>query len=430
MERHYIRVGEHKISLPEGVTLADWSRERTFWQNPRLRAFLGCIRLLGSVMESNYAILHCSPERLLEIWRKVREVADLMLTQIAPLLDNPSPVPDLEEARSHAEVSLTMLADTVLADLDRFPHDQIPLDQMLEMRKMLCVSIGKIHAFLQDTFGQLMAGDPRSLHDADYFLSKRFPQDVEEAEWLHATVAKLQIYIGELDADRAKRLAPMVRLLRTEQSVPPERAWDDARRFLGLLLGELTPKLKEVLALRGIRFHEMEILDRLAGELPEQCQVVLQLYEAAREATSQMKLGSGQGRPEREQNVKDLVLCHGVFAGRMARFLSEIDKTLRDLVAFVPLWLDGIEMRRALLLKRAGITEPGAGPAAGGGSGRGHDKDTVEVERPSLQRLGIEPASETTSQSWTTRDGLGSAADGDARPASMLRGWRAQVAVS
>lgn len=425
MERHYIRVGEHKIPLPEGVTLADWSRERTFWQNPRLRAFLGCIRLLGSVMESNYAILHCSPERLLEIWRKVREVADLMLTQIAPLLDNPSPVPELEEARSHAEVSLTMLADTVLADLDRFPIDQIPHDQMLEIRKMLCVSIGKMHAFLQDTFGQLMAGDPRSLHDADYFLSKRFPQDVEEAEWLHNTVFKMQHYIAELDADRAKRLAPMVRLLRTEQSVPPERAWDDTRRFLGLLLSELTPKLKEVLALRGIRFHEMEILDRYAGELPEQCQVVLQLYEAAREATSQMKLASGQSRVEREQNVRDLVFCHSVFAGRMARFLGEIDKTLRDLVAFVPLWLDGIEMRRALLLKRAGLSDPNEAQQDRG------DKDTVEVERPTLARLGLVPQDETTAEGWTTRDGLGSAADGDARPASMLRGGaRAQLAMS
>jgi hypothetical protein len=422
VERHYIRVGEHRISLPEGVTLADWSRERTYWQNPRLRAFLGCIRLLGSVMESNYAILHCSPERLLEIWRKVREVADLMLTQIAPLLDNPSPVPELEEARSHAEVSLTMLADTVLADLDRFPHDAIPHDQMMEMRKMLCVSIGKIHAFLQDTFGQLMAGDPRSLHDADYFLSKRFPQDVEEAEWLHATVFKMQGYIGDLDADRAKRLAPMVRLLRTEQSVPPERAWDDTRSFLGLLLGELAPKLKEVLALRGIRFHEMEILDRLAAELPEQCQVVLALYEAAREATSQMKLSSGKDRPEREQNVRDLLLCHGVFAGRMARFLSEIDKTLRDLVAFVPLWLDGIEMRRALLLKRAGLADNQQDGQPE------NQKDTVEVERPSLSRLGLVAVDESTSESWTTREGLGAAADGDARPASMLRGSRSAVA--
>lgn len=181
MERHHIRVGEHKIPLPEGITLAEWSRERTYWQNPRLRAFLGCIRLLGSVMESNYAILHCSPERLLEIWRKVREVADLMLTQIGPLLDSPSALPGLEEARSHAEVSLTMLADTVLADLSRFPLDEVPADQMMEMRKLLCVSIGKMHAFLQDTFGQLVAGDPRSVHDADYFLSKRFPQEIGRA---------------------------------------------------------------------------------------------------------------------------------------------------------------------------------------------------------------------------------------------------------
>ncbi len=361
MERYFIRVGDKEIPLPDGVTVADWSRERTYWQNPRIRAFLGCIRLLTSVMESNYAILHCSPERLQEIWRKVREVSDLMLTQLAPLLDNPSPFPELEEARAHAEVSLTMLADTVLADLERFPQD-VPVEQMVEVRKLLCVSIGKIHAFLQDTFGQIMASDPRSLHDADYFLSKRFPQDVEEAEWLHATVEKLKFYLSELDADRAQRLAPMIKSIRAEQTLPTERAWRETRAFLDVLLEGLTSKLKEVLALRGIRFHEMEILDRYATEVPIQCALLKEMFEAAREATEQIKTHAGETRVEREQSVRDLVHFHTVFSQRMVSLLSEIDRTLRDLHAFVPLWLDGIEMRRALLLKRN--SEAGRGGAA------------------------------------------------------------------
>jgi hypothetical protein len=401
MERHHIRVGEHKIPLPEGITLAEWSRERTYWQNPRLRAFLGCIRLLGSVMESNYAILHCSPERLLEIWRKVREVADLMLTQIGPLLDSPSALPGLEEARSHAEVSLTMLADTVLADLARFPLDEVPAEQMMEMRKLLCVSIGKMHAFLQDTFGQLVAGDPRSVHDADYFLSKRFPQDVEEAEWLHNTVSKLSLYLFNLESERSRRLAPMIRQLRTEQNVPTAKAWEDVERFLRQLQLELTPKLKEVLALRGIRFHEMEILDRYGEELPVQCQVVMQLYLTAREAAAQIKGAGGASRAEREQNVRDLVLVHGVFCGRMVSFLVEIDKTLRDLVAFVPLWLDGIEMRRALLLKRGAQENDGAPFSS---SPRG----------PAVE--------ESNGSGWSSLDGLGEAQSGDGRPSSSLRG--------
>lgn len=361
MERYFIRVGDKEIPLPDGVTVADWSRERTYWQNPRIRAFLGCIRLLTSVMESNYAILHCSPERLQEIWRKVREVSDLMLTQLAPLLDNPSPFPELEESRAHAEVSLAMLADTVLTDLERFPQDDVPAEQMVEVRKLLCVSIGKIHAFLQDTFGQIMASDPRSLHDADYFLSKRFPQDVEEAEWLHATVEKLKLYLSELDADRAQRLAPMIKAIRSEQTLPTERAWAQTRDFLDLLLEGLTSKLKEVLALRGIRFHEMEILDRYATQVPIQCALLKEMFEAAREATEQVKAGTGQTRPEREQSVRDLVHFHTIFSRRMVSLLSEIDRTLRDLHAFVPLWLDGIEMRRALLLKRN--NEAGRGAA-------------------------------------------------------------------
>lgn len=415
MERHYLRVGDHKIPLPSGVTLADWSRERAYWQNPRIRAFLGCIRLLGSVMESNYAILHCSPERLLEIWRKVREVADLMLTQIAPLLDNPSLLPELEEARLYAEVSLTMLADTVLADLDRFPAD-VPAEQMLDMRKVLCVSIGKMHAYLQDTFGQLMASDPRSLHDADYFLSKRFPQDVEEAEWLHNTVAKLQAFLEVLEEPRTRRLVPMIRSLRGEQSLPTERSFEDTRRFLIQLADELTPKLKEVLALRGIRFHEMEILDRYAVDLPNQCHVIQALFDGAREASSQMKLHAGASRVEREQAVRDLITFHGVFAARMVRLMNEIDKTLRDLAAFVPLWLDGIEMRRALLLKRG--AEPGRGNLDLGrsiGLTGFVDLDTNEIEDV---------------HTWSEKTGLTAVQSGDGHQASSLRGQGVSAALS
>ncbi|MEM1203637.1 MAG: hypothetical protein AAGN66_10450 [Acidobacteriota bacterium] len=368
-ERHLIRVGDREIPLPNGVTLDQWSRERTYWQNPRIRSFLGCIRLLGGVMESNYAILHCSPERLTEIWRKVREVADLMLTQLAPLLDQPSRIPDLEEARSHAEVAMTMLAETVLDDLRRFPQEDVPPEQMLEVRKLLCVSIGKIHAFLQDTFGQLMASDPRSQHDADYFLSRRFPQDVEEAEWLLTTVEKLSHYLGSLELERRHRLVPTLRSLRSEQTIPTERAWRDVETFLDLLLAQLTPKLKEVLALRGIRFHEMEILDRYAGELPVQCRLCCELFEASREATELMKATSGPSRSEREQSVRDLMQCHMVWSARLASLLTDIDTSLRDIAAFIPLWLDGIEMRRALLLKRGqGPPPPDSEAAANPGA--------------------------------------------------------------
>jgi len=97
--RHVILVGNQQVALPEGVTALDWGLERVNYQNPRIRSYLGCIRLIEGVLESNYALLHCSPERLLDIWKKVRQVAAQIRTQLSPLLEAPSRIPRLEEAR-------------------------------------------------------------------------------------------------------------------------------------------------------------------------------------------------------------------------------------------------------------------------------------------------------------------------------------------
>ena len=107
------------LTLPEGVTPADWALERTRWQNPRIRAFLGCIHHLEGVLESNYAILHCSPDRLLEIWSKVRHVSELIRKRLAPLLKAPSKIPQIEAARQSAEMSLELLSSNVFACLCR-----------------------------------------------------------------------------------------------------------------------------------------------------------------------------------------------------------------------------------------------------------------------------------------------------------------------
>ncbi len=359
--RRSITVGDHQVLLPAGLTVTDWNIEKVRWQNPRIRTFLGCIRLLGGVLESNYAILHCSPERLQEIWRKVRQVGELIRTEMAPLLRVPSRFPALDEARQRAELSLDMLADSVLADLDRFSAE-VPGDQLIKVRKMLCVSIGKIHAFLQDTFGEIMANDPRSFHDADYFLSKRFPEDLEEAEWLHATVSRLAKYLGEMDPDRARRLALLASDVARDKTLPVGRAWDRATAFLEHLVEGLTPKLKEVLALRGIRFYEMEILDRYAVEIPTQCRILMEIHASGRQAIERMKGTFDGSLPEREQSIRDLESCHAVFSERLVALMREIDVELRDLHTFVPIWLDGITKRRALLLKASvGQTDRRAG---------------------------------------------------------------------
>ena len=330
--------------------MADWTLERIHWQNPRIRALLGCSRLLGGVLESNYAILHCSPERLRETWRKVRQVAELIRTQIAPLMRSPSRFEDLEQARQRTELALKMLDDTVLKDLESFP-ESVPADQLIDVRKLLCVSIGKLHAFLQDAFGEVMANDPRSSHDADYFLSKRFPQDLEEAEWLHSTVSRLQTHLDKLEEGRSRQLAALGDEIRRDQMIPVGQRWKEAEDFLDVLVDSLTPKLKEVLALRGIRFYEMEILDRYAAEIPTQCRILLELHATGRRAIEEMKGAFDGSLPEREQSVRDLESCHAAFAGRLVTLMREIDTELQDLNAFVPIWLDGITKRRALLLK-------------------------------------------------------------------------------
>ena len=120
--RQVILVGNHQIPLPEGITALDWALERVNYQNPRIRSYLGCIRLIEGVLESNYALLHCSPERLLDVWHKVRQVAKLIRTLLGPLLEIPSRIPALEEARQSAELALHLLDDHVLRELDRFPE--------------------------------------------------------------------------------------------------------------------------------------------------------------------------------------------------------------------------------------------------------------------------------------------------------------------
>jgi hypothetical protein len=350
--RQMIQVGNHQITLPQGVTVTDWALERLHWQNPRIRAFLGCIRLLEGVYESNYSLLHCSPERLLDIWAKVRQVADLIRTRIAPLLAGHSRIPALEEARQSAELSLHLLAGQVLEPLARFPAAISP-DRLGEIRKLLCVSIGQLHAFLQDTFGELMASDPRSIHDADYFLSRRFPQDIEEAEWLHSTVGRLKDYLDRLELVRATHLTAMAESIRAGEQVPSRPSWENTGVLLEVLINGLTPKLREVLALRGVRFYEMEILDRYAVEIPVYCHLLIELHDTGCSAIAAMQATLSEARPDRPQNGRDLLACHAAVSHRIVGLLAKVDKCLQDLVAFLPLWLEAIEKRRALLLRRA-----------------------------------------------------------------------------
>ena len=237
---HHIHVGKREIEVPEGVTVADWGLERVKVQNPSIRSYLGCIRLLEEVLDSNYAILHCSPERLLKIWRQVEEVCRLMRSQIVPTLKQPSIIPDLGEARRKSAVEFQKLEQTVLAEIEQYDHS-LKTEELPDVRKLLCVAIGKIYAFLRDTFGEIVANDPRSQHDADYFLSKRFAEDIEESEWLYSSVYELNELLEGLGKACSHEFDESLPSMRKERMIPPESAWEHTRKLLDILLSRQIP---------------------------------------------------------------------------------------------------------------------------------------------------------------------------------------------
>jgi hypothetical protein len=345
------QIGRYEVELPEGVTAADWGLERVRVQNPSIRSYLGCIRLLEEVLDSNYAILHCSPERLLKIWRQVEQVCQLMRSELLPTLEEPSVIPSLADARRHAADSFRALAETVLTAIERY-HHPLRADQLPEVRKLLCVSIGKISAFLRDTFGEIVANDPRSRHDADYFLSRRFAQDIEESEWLYSAVYELDELLDGLEKACSAELTDSLPRMREERMIPPEPEWEQTRKLLDILLGDLMPKLKEVLSLRSIRVNDMESLEAHATNISSVCRSLLEVYAVGRDVIEELK---GVGAPtleDREQRVRDLISCHRVVSGRMIQLLSRLQSSLRDLAKHIGDSKAGIEKRRALMLAK------------------------------------------------------------------------------
>jgi hypothetical protein len=348
---HQGQIGKYEVELPEGVTAADWGLERVRVQNPSIRSYLGCIRLLEEVLDSNYAILHCSPERLLKIWRQVEEVSRLMRSELLPTLGEPSVIPSLGDARRHAEVSFRALAETVLTAMERYDHS-LRAEQLPEVRKLLCVSIGKIHAFLRDTFGEIVANDPRSRHDADYFLSRRFAQDIEESEWLYSAVYELDELLDGLEKACSAELTESLPRMRKERMIPPEPEWGQTSKLLDILLGELMPKLKEVLSLRGIRVNDMESLEAHASNISTDCRSLMETYALGREVIEQLKGVDAPTLDDREQRVKDLISCHRVVSERMTELLTRLHASLRDLAKQMADSKAGIERRRALILAK------------------------------------------------------------------------------
>jgi hypothetical protein len=345
------RGGRPEVELPEGVTAADWGLERVKVQNPSIRCYLGCLRLIEEVLDGNYAILHCSPDRLRKIWRQVEEVGRLMRAELRPTLEAPSVIRNLDEARRHAAESFRSLADTVLTPIEQYGN-ALPAYQLPEARRLLCISMGKIHAFLRDTFGEIVASDPRSRHDADYFLSRRFAQDIEEAEWLYSSVYELQDLAQGLERACSTELTAVVPRMRKERTIPSEPEWEQARTILDSLVVDLLPKVKEVLGLRGVRLDDMETLEAQASAISADCRSLVETHLVGREVIGQLEAGGGSTLEDWEQSARDLMTCQRVVSGRMVELLTRLHRHVRDLAKRVATAKAGIEKRRALMLAK------------------------------------------------------------------------------
>ena len=326
----------------------EWPLEKVRWQNPRIRALLGSVRSLDDVLESNFAILHCSPTRLLEIWDTVRTVCRVVRTKVTRLMEQPSALPDLDEAIRNARETLTFLDGEVFVHVDRFP-DRPEEYQFDELRRTLCITIGKLHGFLVDTLGEILAADPRSQHDVDYFLARKFPRDVEESEWLQTSVRRLDGELTRLNAQRHADLGSVIDTMVRSGRLPSPKAWQRLAAFLDALESDFAPKLKTIAGLRAIRFGELEVMQAHARDLSESCLFVGELYAMAGVVLDTLTASlDGDDSQATHQGAADVerVLC-----SRIITRLRAVEDELRDLATFAPLWLSSIENRRALMLR-------------------------------------------------------------------------------
>ena len=329
---------EYDISLPEEVSKTEWETEREGVQNHRIRLVAASLRAIDGILESDYAFLHCSPERLQETWSTLVEVVASLRTEIRNALAVQSRIAKLETARSRAADSLVILDLDLLSRIDKYPVD-LPEEHQPEVRRLLCSIVGQLHAFLGHTMSALLDADPRGMGANDYSLSRRFPRHVHEAEWLHYSVGRLHDYLVDLDTYRARQVKALDSATSDRSMVPVGAAWGNLLAFLEEVLETLVPQLKDVRAMEGIRYDEMQVLDEYLMSLPAACHTVIELQ------------GVGRTLVERESKEAEAALIadlQSLLAKRLSYQVSRIDGALDDLSAFVGIWRAGISHRRAL----------------------------------------------------------------------------------
>ncbi len=307
------------------------------------------MRGLDGVLESNFAILHCSPTRLLEIWSTVRQVCHVLSNEVTRLMEQPSSLPDLDVAVQNAREKLRFLDGEVFVHLARY-EDRPEEHEFDSLRRTLCVAIGKLHSFLVDTLGEILAADPRSHHDVDYFLARKFPRDVEEAEWLLTSVHRLDVELKYINSDRHEILGAVIDEMGRSGRMPSAEAWQRLTVYLSALEKDFAPKLKGIVGLRGIRIDELEVLQAHAGELPETCRLIAELHALTSVMLGELTESLNQS-DSRESRRVAMETVERTLCARITRCLRVVEDELRDLSAFIPLWLRSVENRRALMLR-------------------------------------------------------------------------------
>jgi hypothetical protein len=338
------------LTLPEGMTEQEWNREMGRWQNPRIRCILWCLRKLSDVLESNFAILHCSPARIRGIQESVAEVAERLRSEGVPLFAEQSLIPELDASRQAVAVNLAHIDTTVLAPFDEFP-EQLPEQDDEELRKFLCGAVGQLNAFLQDSFGSLMAADPRAHRDADYYLSKEFPRDVEESEWLYTSVLRLSELSRGFQKQRRELFPTVMESISGRRRLPEPQQWSTFEAFLRELSGGFITELRKVLAIRAIRLTELELLSHHASEIPITCRVLLELYELGRQSIASLSFAHAKPDEAEQTRLADEAVLHRAATTRIVPHVKALDDSLCDLWAFLPIWRRGISQRRALMFR-------------------------------------------------------------------------------
>jgi hypothetical protein len=281
----------------------------------------------------------------------VRSTCALIENEISPLFVKLSCIPTVEADRRNTAMALDLIESTVLRDLGEFPAD-FEDGEMERLRKLLCVSIGKLHSFLQDALARTLASDPRSRFDADYFLSRRFPSDVEEAEWLLASVEDLERRLAGIQEERKVLLPELSKRIGASTAPMDSQSWDRVVDFLDRLESDLVSDVREVSSLRGIRFDEMEALERHARELPLLAHLLREVGRHNRDILDALT-GAEAPRPDVRSGGTSTTnaAVQKTANRRLSELMNSLDERLRDLEAFVPFWLQEICRRRALMLR-------------------------------------------------------------------------------